>query len=431
MVKIRDNATKIDAILTTYDMLKAKGVAQFFTRKPFRYVVLDEGHIIKNEETGIAQACRALKSYSKVILTGTPLQNNLHELWALLNYLYPEYFEESDLFDSGFNIGANSVVDKSILLKCNVLLQKFMLRRLKAEVEKLMPKKVETQVQCPLSTMQVHWYKSLLMKDMSLLAKLQAQVNGDKDDGQSTGNNYKRLSNLIMQLRKVLNHPYQFDGAEVDPSTTTLADLVGHSGKLAMLDKLLVELYKNGHRVCIFSQFTRVLDIINDYCDMRGWKYSRLDGSTGRSKRSYIVDRFNTPQSEEFLFLMSTRAGGMGLNLQSADTVVLFDSDWNPQPDIQAMARVHRIGQKKTVHVYRLVCSGTVEERIVQRAQKKLYMDRMVNSTEVSRMTQSVKEEATEEEQENGGLGMAELLDSLTFGSDAVFGSGKVSWLPA
>lgn len=187
MENITKNVTKVDAILTTYDMLKAKGVATFFNRKQFRYVVLDEGHIIKNEETDAAQACRALKSYSKLILTGTPLQNNLHELWSLLNYLYPEYFVDSELFDNGFNIGANSVVDKSILLKCNVLLQRFMLRRLKAEVEKLMPKKLETHVQCPLSTMQVHWYKSLLMKDMSLLAKLQAQANGGDDESPSAG----------------------------------------------------------------------------------------------------------------------------------------------------------------------------------------------------------------------------------------------------
>ena len=274
--------------------------------------------------------------------------------------------------------------------------------------------------------MQVHWYKSLLMKDMSLLAKLQSNQSDGGNVGSNGSNSHRQLSNLIMQLRKCALHPYLFDGAEGEMETTSLEDIVGHSGKLSMLDKLLVKLFREGHRVCIFSQFTNVLDIIDDYCKMRSWSYSRLDGSTGRARRSYIVDRFNAPNSEEFIFLMSTRAGGMGLNLQSADTVILFDSDWNPQPDIQAMARVHRIGQKKTVHIYRLVCSGTIEERIVQRAQKKLYLDKMVNSTEVSRAAKAGDDEDDDDDEDaDGGMGMSALLDALQFGSDAVFGSGK------
>lgn len=130
------------------------------------------------------------------------------------------------------------------------------------------------------------------------------------------------LNNLIMQLRKVCLHPYLFPEAE-DIDSTTLKDLVGSSGKLTVLDKLLCSLYEKGHRVCLFSQFTSVLDILDDYCSMRGWKYCRFDGGTARAKRNYVINSFNAPNSDKFLFLMSTRSGGMGLNLQTADTCIL------------------------------------------------------------------------------------------------------------
>lgn len=163
------------------------------------------------------------------------------------------------------------------------------------------------------------------MKDINILAR-----------GENV--NAAVLNNLIMQLRKVCIHPFLFPDAE-DISTTSLIQLVAASGKLSVLDKLLCSLYKKNHRVVLFSQFTKVLDILEDYSNMRGWNFCRFDGSTERAKRNYIVNSFNAPDSQKFLFLMSTRSGGMGLNLQTADTCILFDSDWNPQPDIQAMAR--------------------------------------------------------------------------------------------
>jgi len=317
-----------------------------------------------------------------VILTGTPLSNNLVELWSLLNFLVPDVFTTKVPFAEAFDITRN-VVDPLRLEQAHRLLNVFMLRRLKSEVEKLMPKKIETKVICPLSNMQIWWYKAILLKDLTLLApRGETKVNATL------------LSNLIMQLvrvsccaailylslvrnslshhlffsrqkRKVCIHPYLFPGAE-DIKSTTLEALIGSSGKLTVLDKLLRSLYEKGHRVVLFSQFTRVLDILTDYANLRGWSYCRFDGGTQRAKRNYVVNVFNAPESSKFLFLMSTRAGGMGLNLQTADTCILFDSDWNPQPDIQAMARIHRIGQTKTVHVYRLVTEGTVEERMIE-----------------------------------------------------------------
>lgn len=282
------------------------------------------------------------------------------------------------------------------------LLKAFMLRRMKVEVEKLMPKKIETKVICPLSNMQIWWYKSILLKDINLLTRGDEKVNS------------KHLSNLIMQLRKCCIHPYLFPDAE-DIESTSMEDLIGASGKLAVLDKLLRSLYEKGHRVVLFSQFTSVLDILEDYSNMRGWNYVRFDGGTARAKRNYVVNSFNAPNSDKFLFLMSTRAGGMGLNLQTADTCVLFDSDWNPQPDIQAMARVHRLGQTKTVHVYRLVTQGTVEERMVERAEKKLYLDRMVNRD-------CAESESTTMDEENDS---GKLMQTLKFGCNAVFGQGS------
>jgi SWI/SNF-related matrix-associated actin-dependent regulator of chromatin subfamily A member 5 len=198
--------------------------------------------------------------------------------------------------------------------------------------------------------MQIWWYKAYLIKDIGILMKYANLGNETSNDGQIQSNNNnsqgdkirvsgKVLSNLIMQLRKVCLHPFLFQGAEEDIDETTLEQIIGASGKLAVLDKLLCSLYQKGHRVVLFSQLTRVLDILDDYAKLRGWEYIRFDGSTARAHRNYLVNSFNAPNSTKFLFLMSTRSGGVGLNLQTADTCILYDSDWNPQPDIQAMAR--------------------------------------------------------------------------------------------
>ena len=440
--KMKNEWSTYDCVVTTYDMVKTSSMMNFCPRYYFRYVVLDEGHVIKNSETDLAQAVRRIHSHSRLILTGTPLQNNLHELWCLLNYLVPELFTSSDPFDDAFDL-AHDKVDKEMLNKAHTVLKLFMLRRMKTEVEKLMPKKTEIQIYCPLSQMQQTWYKGLLLKDVNLLCNIENQTNNNNNnnkepslvvEGSSSSSSssssvsstspasYKMLNNLIMQLRKCCNHPFQFDGAEENIEKTTLTDIIAASGKMAVLDKLLIHLHKTGHRVCLFSQFTYMLDILDDYCNLRGWYYTRLDGGTSRVQRAANVDSFNAPNSKEFLFLMSTRSGGMGLNLQTADTVILYDSDWNPQPDIQAMARVHRIGQTKIVHVYRMVSLGTVEERMIARAQKKLYLDRMVNGGEGRDLNGKLGEDDDDDDDDDTGLTAKDLLDTLKFGSDAVFG---------
>ena len=175
------------------------------------------------------------------------------------------------------------------------------------------------------------------------------------------------------------------------------------------LDRILKRLKDRGHRVVLFSQFTSMLDILQDFLTLRGYQYARLDGSTNRVQRSIDIAAFNRPGSPMFAFLLSTRAGGLGVNLQTADTCVLFDSDWNPQVDTQAMARVHRIGQKKPVHVYRLVTAGTVEERMQQRAEKKLFLEQMVSRG------------STKQSEALEGVDKNDLYGMLRFGVDAIF----------
>jgi len=237
-----NNLGEFDMIVTTYEMAKVPTLRTLWSRQQFNLLVLDEGHRIKGHETQISQAVRKIHCENRLILTGTPLANDLVECWSLLNFLAPDVFTTSEPFAEAFNLTLN-IVDPVRLEQAHRLLQVFMLRRLKDQVEKLMPHKIETKVICPLSTAQIWWYKAILLKDINLLAR----------DGTSAT---KQLSNLIMQLRKVCLHPYLFPDAE-DIDSTTVEDLVGASGKLTVLDKLLCSLYKKGHRVVLFSQFTR------------------------------------------------------------------------------------------------------------------------------------------------------------------------------
>ncbi|NXJ06849.1 SMCA1 protein, partial [Odontophorus gujanensis] len=331
-----------DVCVTSYEMvIKEKSVFKKFN---WRYLVIDEAHRIKNEKSKLSEIVREFKTTNRLLLTGTPLQNNLHELWALLNFLLPDVFNSADVSRG---------------------LEPFLLRRIKAEVEKSLPPKKEVKIYLGLSKMQREWYTRILMKDIDIL--------------NSAGKMDKmRLLNILMQLRKCCNHPYLFDGAEPGPPYTTDTHLITNSGKMLVLDKLLAKLREQGSRVLLFSQMTRLLDILEDYCMWRGYEYCRLDGQTPHEEREEAIDTFNAPNSSKFIFMLSTRAGGLGINLATADVVILYDSDWNPQVDLQAMDRAHRIGQKKPVRVFRLITDNTVEERIVERAEIKLRLDSIV-----------------------------------------------------
>jgi len=351
-----------DVCVTSYEMvLREKSV---FKKFHWKYIIIDEAHRIKNEESKLSVTIREFKSSNRLLITGTPLQNNLHELWALLNFLLPDIFSSSEDFDEWFN--TNSCLgDDSLVQRLHGVLKPFLLRRLKSEVEKsLLPKK-EIKIFMGLSKMQREWYTKILMKDIDI-------VNG-------AGKTEKmRLQNILMQLRKCCNHPYLFDGAEPGPPYTTDEHLINNSAKLAVLDKLLNKMQEQGSRVLIFTQMARVLDILEDYCWFRNHSYCRIDGNTPHEDRDKQIQEYNAENSSKFIFMLSTRAGGLGINLYTADIVVLFDSDWNPQMDLQAMDRAHRIGQKKQVKVFRFVTENTVDEKIIEKAEIKLKLDRMV-----------------------------------------------------
>lgn len=351
-----------DVCVTSYEMVIIERAV--FKKFNWRYLVIDEAHRIKNEKSKLSEIVREFKTTNRLLLTGTPLQNNLHELWALLNFLLPDVFNSSEDFDSWFDTN-NCLGDTKLVERLHTVLRPFLLRRIKADVEKsLLPKK-EIKMYIGLSKMQREWYTKILMKDIDIL--------------NSAGKMDKmRLLNVLMQLRKCCNHPYLFDGAEPGPPYTTDLHLVVNGGKMVVLDKLLPKLKEQGSRVLIFSQMTRVLDILEDYCMWRNHAYCRLDGQTPHEERQVSINAFNEPNSSKFLFMLSTRAGGLGINLATADVVIIYDSDWNPQVDLQAMDRAHRIGQKKQVRVFRFITENTVEERIVERAEMKLRLDSIV-----------------------------------------------------
>ncbi|KAL1872459.1 hypothetical protein VTK73DRAFT_1496 [Phialemonium thermophilum] len=352
-----------DVCITSYEMiLREKAHLRKFA---WEYIIIDEAHRIKNEESSLAQVIRLFNSRNRLLITGTPLQNNLHELWALLNFLLPDVFGDSEAFDQWFS-GQGRDQD-TVVQQLHRVLRPFLLRRVKSDVEKsLLPKK-EINVYIGMSEMQVKWYQKILEKDIDA-------VNGAGGKRESK----TRLLNIVMQLRKCCNHPYLFEGAEPGPPYTTDEHLIYNSGKMLVLDKLLKRLQKQGSRVLIFSQMSRLLDILEDYCVFREYKYCRIDGGTAHEDRIAAIDEYNKPDSDKFIFLLTTRAGGLGINLTTADIVILYDSDWNPQADLQAMDRAHRIGQTKQVVVYRFVTDNAIEEKVLERAAQKLRLDQLV-----------------------------------------------------
>ncbi|ANQ06452.1 Uncharacterized protein PCOAH_00009450 [Plasmodium coatneyi] len=400
-----------DICLTTFDFAikeKALLIKIFWT-----YIVVDEGHRMKNSKSKFHIFLRDFKSKHRVLLTGTPLQNNLSELWSLLNFLLPKIFSSCEDFERWFIRPLNSdkdiqdvvITEEEQLLIINRLhsvLLPFMLRRVKKDVLKSLPKKYEYNVHVDLSL-----YQKMLYRQIELKGFTQINRNGSISN--------KSCQNMVMQLRKVVNHPYLFlQEYDIDEY------LIKCSGKFEVLDRMLPKLLKFRHKVLIFSQMTKLMDILCDYLDYRGYRFHRLDGNIGLQERRKIIEEFNRGgthdnhddhnnhydddvdgslpfdaisevgadpahctegnppdepnggHEETMIFMLSTRSGSLGLNLQTADTVIIFDSDFNPHQDIQAMCRCHRIGQKNVVKVFRFITLSGVEELIFQRAQDKL-----------------------------------------------------------
>ncbi|PFH60435.1 hypothetical protein XA68_10949 [Ophiocordyceps unilateralis] len=534
----RPNA-KFPVVLTSYEMVLRD--QHNLSRINWEFIIIDEGHRMKNAEAKLFQQLRQFSSATRLLITGTPLQNNLKELWSLLHFLLPNIFTDWDAFESWFDFSdledeqstAQFIGDRQkqeIVKKMHLILQPLLLRRIKQDVAAYLPKKREYVLFAPMTREQTDLYNAFTDKSVDTRAYLEkravdvmansvaptiraltsamrctrsganskplrkandspspapnafammmtkrpgnntmngspappepaeskpgkrkgpptavsrqakgakssrnssvrgrsrtstsyAEANSDeedalsddafeaklaremvRDDNQPEGETktespgdallaqslelakkqiaHKKLGNPLAQLRLVCNSPHNFynpwaatDDIPVDES------LVTASGKMLLLDRLLPRLFRDGHKVLIFSQFTTQLDILEDYCSrLRDWPVCRIDGSVAQASRQQQITDFND-RADFKIFLLSTRAGGQGINLAAADTVILFDSDFNPQQDLQAQDRCHRIGQTRPVLVYRLATHETVEESLLSSANAKRRLEKLV-----------------------------------------------------
>jgi len=379
----KQHVTKFHILITTYEVV-LKDIA-VLSKIKWKALIVDEAHRLKNPKARLFEELATVPRDFCVLLTGTPLQNSTEELWALLHFSDPLAFKSKEDFIEKFGQleNAKQVSDLHSVLK------PYLLRRVKEDVEKSLPPKEETIFEVFLTPIQKKYYKAIYEKNTSFLFK------GAK------ASNAPSLMNVMMELRKCCNHPFLIRGAEerilaeaagllkengddiihhepTDYLKIFGDQLVKSSGKMVLLSKLLPKLFSGGHKVLIFSQMVKVLDLLEELIKIKKYRYERLDGSTSASSRSASVERFNKKSFDRFVMLLSTRAGGLGLNLTSADTVIIFDSDWNPQNDLQAMARAHRIGQTRAVRVYRLLTAKTYEMHMFHSASMKLGLDRAV-----------------------------------------------------
>ncbi|KAL2084909.1 hypothetical protein ACEWY4_020427 [Coilia grayii] len=392
--KMRKEAmVKFHVLLTSYELITIDQA--ILGSIDWACLVVDEAHRLKNNQSKFFRVLNNYPLQHKLLLTGTPLQNNLEELFHLLNFLTPERFNNLEGFLEEFA----DIAKEDQIKKLHDMLGPHMLRRLKADVFKHMPSKTELIVRVELSPMQKKYYKYVLTRNFEAL-----NTRG--------GGNQTSLLNVVMDLKKCCNHPYLFPNAATEAPKMPNGMYEGSaltkaSGKLMLLYKMLKKLKEGGHRVLIFSQMTKMLDLLEDFLENEGYKYERIDGGVTGSMRQEAIDRFNAPGAPQFVFLLSTRAGGLGINLATADTVIIYDSDWNPHNDIQAFSRAHRIGQNKKVMIYRFVTKASVEERITQVAKKKMMLTHLVVRPGLGSKA--------------GSMSKQELDDILKFGTEELF----------
>ncbi|XP_018090747.1 chromodomain-helicase-DNA-binding protein 6 isoform X8 [Xenopus laevis] len=363
---------KFHVVITTFEMI----LADCPELKKIRWscVIIDEAHRLKNRNCKLLEGLKLMALEHKVLLTGTPLQNSVEELYSLLNFLEPLQFPSESTFLEEFG----DLKTEEQVKKLQSILKPMMLRRLKDDVEKNLAPKQETIIEVELTNIQKKYYRAILEKNFTFLTKGANQ------------HNMPNLINTMMELRKCCNHPYLINGAEEkiledfrkrhnpDALDFQLQAMIQAAGKLVLINKLLPKLIAGGHKVLIFSQMVRCLDILEDYLIQRRYTYERIDGRVRGNLRQAAIDRFCKPDSDRFVFLLCTRAGGLGINLTAADTCIIFDSDWNPQNDLQAQARCHRIGQSKAVKVYRLITRNSYEREMFDKASLKLGLDKAV-----------------------------------------------------
>lgn len=358
-------SSTINAILTSYQLVVLD--KSVLSRLDYSYIVIDEAHKLKNHEGKLSQTLmHHYTAKNRLLLTGTPLQNNPRELWSLLNFILPNIFNDHNKFDDWFTApfakageGAQLTKEEQwvVINQLHAVLRPFIFRRMKSDVANQLPEKKEETIICAMSAWQHSMY--LTMDQYSVM------ITPDYS--------YRRMDNKTMQCRKICNHPYLFLDTYYCNSM-----LIRSCGKFELLDRILPKFKATGHRILIFSQMTELLDLLEDLLKYLGYTFLRLDGTTKEETRRQYMDAFNAPDSEYFVFLLSTRAGGLGLNLQTADTVIIYDADWNPFADMQASSRVHRIGQEKEVLIVSLSTNDTVERKVMNVQNQKKTLEDMI-----------------------------------------------------
>ncbi|KAL8108884.1 CHD3-type chromatin-remodeling factor PICKLE isoform X1 [Apium graveolens] len=375
---------KFDVLLTSYEMINLDSASL----KPIKWecMIVDEGHRLKNKDSKLFLSLKQYSTRHRSLLTGTPLQNNLDELFMLMHFLDAGKFGSLEEFQEEFK----DINQEEQISRLHKMLAPHLLRRVKKDVMKELPPKRELILRVDLSSKQKEYYKAILTRNYQLLTRRGgAQIS---------------LNNVVMELRKLCCHAFMLEGVEPQDTTEFNKQLFECSGKLHLLDKMMVKLKEQGHRVLIYTQFQHMLDLLEDYCNSKKWLYERIDGTVAGAERQIRIDRFNAKTSSRFCFLLSTRAGGLGINLATADTVIIYDSDWNPHADLQAMARAHRLGQTNKVMIFRLITRGTIEERMMQMTKKKMVLEHLV----VGKLkTQNINQE--------------ELDDIIRYGSKELF----------
>lgn len=419
-------------IMTSYEII-IRDIDEILSHQ-WKFLIVDEGHRLKNINCKLIRELKRINTSNRLLLTGTPLQNNLAELWSLLNFILPDIFADFEIFNKWFDFsdleinsrskGLNKLIndelEKNLISNLHTILKPFLLRRLKKNVlADTLPPKKEYIINCPLTQAQRKMYKSALSghlkqaifkyaikeffrlnqkhigqvsdksikdftewklsdEDSAPSSDLQAQMSQLYEEHIYRQVLSKKLLNMMMQLRQIVNSTFLFFFPYLEPEDLTLESLLKSSGKLQTLQQLVPPLVKAKHRVLIFTQFVNMLDLLEDWCDLNDLRVCRIDGSMDNETRQKEIESFSKSNDDIDIFLISTRAGGLGINLTAADSVILFDSDWNPQVDLQAMDRTHRIGQTKPVVVYRLCCDNTIEHVILTRAANKRKLEKMV-----------------------------------------------------
>ena len=355
-------------VVASYDSVVEEKTRQSLMRVPWQGLIVDEGQRLKNDKNLLYDSLSKIKFPFKCLLTGTPLQNNARELFNLLQFLDPK-------------ISASAMEAKyETLTKENVpelheLIRPFFLRRTKAQVLTFLPPMAQIILPVTMSTVQKKVYKSILAKNPQLMKSIFTR------DAPVAVKEKTNLNNILMQLRKTLCHPFVYS-RQIEERTQETGvshrNLVEASSKLQLLQIMLPKLQERGHRVLIFSQFLDNLDIIEDFLDGLGLQHRRLDGTISSLEKQKRIDEYNAPDSPYFAFLLSTRSGGVGINLATADTVLIMDPDFNPHQDIQALSRAHRIGQKRKVLCFQIMTRGSAEEKIMQIGKKKMALDHVM-----------------------------------------------------